>query len=80
MSQKELQRVSVISSCVKGSLTCARAAALLDLTLRYVTTQIALSARRGGGSGARQPREAQSPPFAGTHTRPHSAFGSHHLP
>ena len=36
MSQKELQRVSVISSCVKGSLTCARAAALLDLTPRHV--------------------------------------------
>ena len=36
LSQKELQRVSVISSCVKGSLTCARAAALLDLTSRHV--------------------------------------------
>ncbi len=26
MSQKELQRVAVISSCVKGNLACARAA------------------------------------------------------
>jgi len=36
LSQKELQRVSVISSCLKGNLTCARAAALLDLTPRHV--------------------------------------------
>ena len=35
-SQKELQRVAVISSCVKGELACARAAALLDLTPRHV--------------------------------------------
>jgi hypothetical protein len=32
LSQKELQRVAVISSCVKGELTCARAAELLDLS------------------------------------------------
>ena len=31
MSQKELQRVAVISSCVKGDLACARAASLLTL-------------------------------------------------
>src|ERR1700687_5208098 len=36
LSQKELQRVAVISSCVKGDLACARAAELLDLTTRHV--------------------------------------------
>src|SRR6202158_6305873 len=36
LSQKELQRVAVISSCVKGNLTCARAASLLNLTPRHV--------------------------------------------
>jgi transposase len=36
LSQKELQRVSVISACLKGSLTCARAAELLSLSARQV--------------------------------------------
>src|ERR1039458_373823 len=36
LSQKELQRVAVISSCVQGNLACARAAALLNLTPRHV--------------------------------------------
>ncbi len=36
MSQKELRRVTVISSCLKGDLACARAAELLDLTVRHV--------------------------------------------
>jgi len=36
LSQKELQRVSVISSCLKGDLACARAAALLSLSIRQV--------------------------------------------
>src|SRR5258707_12594050 len=34
LSQKELQRVSVISSCVKGDMACARAAELLSLSVR----------------------------------------------
>jgi len=36
LSQKELQRVSVISSCVKGDMACARAAVLLSLSIRQV--------------------------------------------
>jgi hypothetical protein len=36
VSQKELQRVAVIASCVKGDLVCARAAELLDLTPRQI--------------------------------------------
>jgi len=34
LSQKELQRVSVISACVKGDMACARAAELLSLSIR----------------------------------------------
>jgi transposase len=50
LSQKELQRVAVISSCLKGDLACARAAALLDLTPRHVKR---LKARyRQGGEAA----------------------------
>lgn len=36
LSQKELQRVSVISACVKGNMACARAAELLSLSVRQV--------------------------------------------
>src|SRR6202795_1610094 len=50
LSEKELQRVAVISSCVKGDLACARAASLLDLTPRHVKR---LKSRlRQGGEGA----------------------------
>ena len=36
LSQKELQRVSVISTCIKGDMACARAAALLCLSVRQI--------------------------------------------
>jgi hypothetical protein len=36
LNQKELQRVSVISACIKGDLACASAAELLSLSLRHV--------------------------------------------
>lgn len=36
LSQKELQRVSVLSTCIKGDLACARAAELLCLSVRQV--------------------------------------------
>jgi transposase len=49
LSQKELQRVAVISSCIKGDLTCARAAELLDLTTRHIKR---LKARYRQGSAA----------------------------
>ena len=47
LSQKELQRVAVISSCVKGDLACARAAALLNLTPRHVK-RLKSRLRQGG--------------------------------
>jgi transposase len=36
LSQKELQRVAVISRCLKGELACARAAGLLGLSVRQI--------------------------------------------
>src|SRR5256884_10009229 len=36
LSQKELQRVAVISACIKGEMACARAAALLCLSVRQI--------------------------------------------
>ena len=47
LSQKELQRVAVISSCVKGELACARAASLLNLTARHVK-RLKSRLRQGG--------------------------------
>src|ERR1017187_995639 len=51
LSQKELQRVSVISSCAKGDMACARAAELLSLRLRQAGPQ-----KMGGGGGGGAPR------------------------
>src|SRR4249920_3084491 len=36
VSQKELQRVAVISACIKGEVACARAAELLCLSVRQI--------------------------------------------
>src|SRR5260370_42103248 len=36
LSQKELQRVSVINACIKGDMACARAAELLCLSVRQI--------------------------------------------
>src|SRR5260370_15743539 len=47
LSQKELQRVAVISSCVRGDLACARAASLLNLTPRHVK-RLKSRLRQGG--------------------------------
>ena len=65
LSQKELQRVAVISSCSKGDLTCARAAELLDLTPRHVKR---LKARYRLGSAAALAHVSRGRP------------GSHRLP
>ena len=49
LSQKELQRVTVISRCVGGNLTCARAAELLDLSLRHIK-RLKSRYRQGGAA------------------------------
>ncbi|HKV97089.1 MAG TPA: ISNCY family transposase [Gammaproteobacteria bacterium] len=49
LSQKELQRGTVISQCIQGNLACARAAELLDLSPRHIKR---LKARYRLGSAA----------------------------
>lgn len=36
LSQKELQRVSVLGACIKGDMACASAAELLSLSVRHI--------------------------------------------
>src|ERR1700678_1963596 len=79
LSQKELQRVAVISSCVKGDLTCARAAELVDLTPAYQASQSSLSARQRSRSGTRQPRPVQPTSIARTHACSRRAAGTNSL-
>jgi transposase len=47
LSQKELQRVAVVTACVKGDLACARAASLLNVTPRHVK-RLKSRLRQGG--------------------------------
>lgn len=49
LSQKELQRVAVIEQCVKGNLTCARAAELLALSPRQIK-RLKSRYRQGGAA------------------------------
>lgn len=88
LSQKELQRVAVISSCVKGDLACARAASLLDLTPRHVQRlkaryrqggEAALAhASRGRPSPRRLPDRVRARILHLARTR-YTGFNDHHL-
>jgi transposase len=88
LSQKELQRVAVISSCVKGDLVCARAASLLDLTPRHVKRlkarlrqggEAALAhASRGRPSHRRLPQRQRDHILQLARTR-YAGFNDHHL-
>lgn len=88
LSQKELQRVAVISSCVKGDLACARAASLLDLTPRHVKRlksryrqggEAALAhASRGRPSHRRLPQRVRDRILQLARTR-YAGFNDHHL-
>jgi transposase len=88
LSQKELQRVAVISSCVKGDLACARAAELLDLTARHVKRlksryrqggEAALAhASRGRPSHRRLPEAMRARIWHLARTR-YAGFNDHHL-
>jgi transposase len=88
LSQKELQRVTVISQCVQGSLTCARAAELLDLSARHVKrlksryrqgSAAALAhVSRGRPSPQRTPQTTRNRILALAHTR-YVGFNDHHL-
>ena len=88
MSQKELQRVAVISSCLKGDLACARAAELLDLTIRHVKRlksryrqggEAALAhASRGRPSPRRLPQRMRERILQLARSR-YAGFNDHHL-
>jgi transposase len=88
LSQKELQRVAVISSCVKGNLACARAASLLELTPRHVKRlksrlrqggEAALAhASRGRSSHRRLPQHVRDRILLLARTT-YAGFNDHHL-
>ncbi len=88
LSQKELQRVAVISSCVRGDLACARAAELLDLTPRHIKRlksryrqggEAALAhASRGRPSPRRLPDRVRARILHLARTR-YVGFNDHHL-
>jgi transposase len=88
LSQKELQRVAVISSCLKGELACARAAELLDLTPRHIQrlkvryrqgSAAALAhASRGRPSPRRLPERLRARILQLARTR-YVGFNDHHL-
>lgn len=88
LSQKELQRVSVISSCVKGDMACARAAALLSLSVRQVRRlkkrmreqgEAALAhANRGRPSPRRLPPQVRRSVLRLARTT-YAGFNDHHL-
>src|SRR5258707_3903961 len=88
LSQKELQRVSVISSCVKGDMACARAAELLSPSVRQVKRlkkrfreqgEAALAhANRGRPSPRRLPSRVRQAAVRLARTT-YAGFNDHHL-
>jgi len=88
LSEKELQRVEVISQCVQGNLACARAAELLALTPRHVKrlkaryrqgSAAALAhASRGRPSHRRLPQPIRDRILQLARTR-YAGFNDHHL-
>src|ERR1022692_3998504 len=88
LSQKELQRVSVISSCAKGDMACARAAELLSLSVRQVRRlnnrwgeqgEAALPhANRGRPSPRRLPERVRQTALRLARTT-YAGFNDHHL-
>jgi transposase len=88
LSQKELQRVSVISSCLKGNMACARAAELLSLSMRQVKRlkkrlreqgEAALAhANRGRPSPRRLPDQVRRSVLRLARTT-YAGFNDHHL-
>src|SRR6202011_1054914 len=88
LSQKELQRVSVINACIKGDMACARAAGLLCLSVRQVKRlrkrmredgEAALAhASRGRPSPRRLPARMRDRILHLVRTR-YVGFNDHHL-
>jgi transposase len=88
LSQKELQRVSVISTCIKGDLACASAAELLCLSVRQIKRlkkrmreagEAALAhANRGRPSHRRLPERTRQAVLRLARTK-YTGFNDHHL-
>lgn len=88
LSQKELQRVAVISRCVKGEMACASAAELLSLSVRHIKRlkkrwreggEAALAhANRGRPSHRRLPDEKRKNILRLARTT-YTGFNDHHL-
>src|SRR5574340_241159 len=88
LSQKELQRVTVLSTCLKGELACARAAELLALSVRHVKRlkkrlreagEAAMAhANRGRPSHRRLPDEKRKNILRLARTK-YLGFNDHHL-
>src|SRR5438093_11322214 len=88
LSQKELQRVSVVSACIKGDMACARAAGLLCLSVRQIKRlkkrmredgEAALAhANRGRPSHRRLPDGVRTK-IEQPARRPYAGFNDHHL-
>jgi len=88
LSQKELQRVSVISACIKGDMACARAAGLLCLSVRQIKRlkqrlredgEAALAhANRGRPSHRRLPERTRLAVLRLARTK-YAGFNDHHL-
>lgn len=88
LSHKELQRVSVISACLKGELACASAADLLSLSVRHIKRlkkrvrqagEAALAhANRGRPSPRRLPERTRQAVVHLARTK-YAGFNDHHL-
>ena len=88
MRQKELQRVSVITACVKGDMACASAAGLLCLSVRQIKRlkrrlredgEAALAhANRGRPSPRRLPERTRQAVLRLYRTK-YAGFNDHHL-
>jgi transposase len=88
LSQKELQRVSVLSACIKGDMACARAAELLCLSVRQVKRlkrrlredgEAALAhANRGRPSHRRLPNKTRQGILRLARSQ-YAGFNDHHL-
>ncbi len=88
LSQRELQRVAVISSCAKGEMACASAAELLSLSVRQIKRlkkrlreggEAALAhANRGRPSARRTPERLRQKALALARGK-YAGFNDHHL-
>ena len=88
LSQRELQRVAVISECVKGRTSVGRAAALLALTPRHIK-RLKARYRQGGAAAMAHARRGRASPrrtpepvcrrILGLARTTYAGFNDHHL-